>query len=162
MLIEQEIAARREHAQGAVARIHARPDGSVNGDYQIRSSSNRIYRVAMRGPGLFDNYRSCPDFAVNTLGTCNHIEALLLRLGQRRSRATRNARRTTICSAIQAEVARLGAAAFTKTALDGGRQMGLATAEMLAVLASLSRRDFYKSMSTYADHPARRSACDSL
>jgi len=43
---------------------------------------------------------------------------------------------------IQAEVARQGAAAFTKTALDGGRQMGLTTAEMLTVIASLSRRDF--------------------
>lgn len=30
--------------------------------------------------------------------------------------------------------------------------MGLTTAEMLAVIASLSRRDFYKSMTTYADH----------
>lgn len=53
---------------------------------------------------------------------------------------------------IQAQVTRLGAAAFTKTALDGGRNMGLTTAEMLAVIASLSRRDFYKSMTTYADH----------
>ena len=53
---------------------------------------------------------------------------------------------------VQADVARLGAAAFTKTALDGGRIMGLTTAEMLAVIASLTRRDFYKSMTTYADH----------
>ena len=53
---------------------------------------------------------------------------------------------------IKAEVARLGAAAFTKTALDGGRMMGLTTAEMLTVIASLTRRDFYKSMTTYADH----------
>jgi motility quorum-sensing regulator / GCU-specific mRNA interferase toxin len=53
---------------------------------------------------------------------------------------------------VQADVARLGAAAFTKTALDGGRNMGLTTAEMLAVIASLTRRDCYKSMTTYADH----------
>jgi motility quorum-sensing regulator / GCU-specific mRNA interferase toxin len=53
---------------------------------------------------------------------------------------------------IQAEAARLGAASFTKTALDGGRTMGLTTAEMLAVIASLSRREFYKSMTTYNDH----------
>jgi motility quorum-sensing regulator/GCU-specific mRNA interferase toxin len=46
----------------------------------------------------------------------------------------------------------LGAAAFTKTALDGGRTMGLTTAEMLAVIASLTRRAFYKSMTAYADH----------
>jgi hypothetical protein len=43
--------------------------------------------VAMRVPGLFDNYGSCPDFTVNTLGTCKHIEALLLRLRRRRGKA---------------------------------------------------------------------------
>lgn len=43
-------------------------------------------------------------------------------------------------------------AAFTKTALDGGRAMGLTSAEMLAVVVSLVRRDFFKSMTTYADH----------
>jgi SNF2 family DNA or RNA helicase len=41
----------------------------------------------MRGPGLFENYCSCPDFAVNTLGTCKHIEALLGRLRQRHGKA---------------------------------------------------------------------------
>ena len=30
--------------------------------------------------------------------------------------------------------------------------MGLTSAEMLAVIASLSRRDFYKSMTTFSDH----------
>ena len=53
---------------------------------------------------------------------------------------------------VQAAVVRLGAAAFTKTALDGGRAMGLTSAEMLAVIASLTRRDFYKSMKTFSDH----------
>jgi len=53
---------------------------------------------------------------------------------------------------VQAEVVRLGVAAFTKSAWDGGRVMGLTTAEMLAVIASLTRRDFYKSMTTYGDH----------
>ena len=53
---------------------------------------------------------------------------------------------------VQADVARLGAAAFTKAALDGGRAMGLTSAEMLTVVASMTRRNFYKSMTTYADH----------
>lgn len=53
---------------------------------------------------------------------------------------------------VQADVVRLGAAAFTKTALDGGRTMGLTTAEMLTVIASLTRRQFFKSMTTYVDH----------
>lgn len=45
-----------------------------------------------------------------------------------------------------------GAASFTKAALDGGREMGLTSAEMLAVIAALTRRHFFKSMTTYADH----------
>src|SRR5437763_14244895 len=55
-------------------------------------------------------------------------------------------------SRIQTQVARLGAAAFTKTALDGGRDMGLTSREMLAVIAALTRRNFYKAMTTHADH----------
>jgi motility quorum-sensing regulator / GCU-specific mRNA interferase toxin len=53
---------------------------------------------------------------------------------------------------VQADVERLGVVAFTKTAMDGGRAMGLTTAEMLKVITSLTRRNFYKSMTTYADH----------
>jgi motility quorum-sensing regulator / GCU-specific mRNA interferase toxin len=53
---------------------------------------------------------------------------------------------------VQADAVKLGAAAFTKTALDGGRAMGLTSQEMLSVIASLAWRNFYKSMTTYADH----------
>jgi superfamily II DNA or RNA helicase len=83
MLIEQEIAARQERAQGAIAKILARPNGSPYGDYHVKSASGKDYRVALRGPGLFENYCSCPDFAVNTLGTCKHVESLLLPLRKR-------------------------------------------------------------------------------
>ena len=49
---------------------------------------------------------------------------------------------------IQADVLRLGAVAFTKSALDGGRTMGLTLAQMQRVIASLERR----ALSTHADH----------
>jgi motility quorum-sensing regulator/GCU-specific mRNA interferase toxin len=55
---------------------------------------------------------------------------------------------------VQQTVARLKAAAFTKTALDGGRMMGLTSSEMLTVVAGLSRTDFYKSMTFKWDHKA--------
>ena len=83
MLIEQQIAERQARAVGAVVRVLERPAGSLYGDYKIKSGSGRTYRVAVRGPGLFENYCSCPDFAVNTLGTCKHIEAILLQLKKR-------------------------------------------------------------------------------
>lgn len=83
MLVEEQIAERRGRAVAAIAKILERPAGAPYGDYRVQSASGKAYRVAMRGPGLFENYCSCPDFAVNTLGTCKHIEALLLRLGKR-------------------------------------------------------------------------------
>ncbi len=46
--------------------------------------SGRTYRVAIRGEGLGENFCSCPDFAVNTLGTCKHVEWLLARLERKR------------------------------------------------------------------------------
>jgi superfamily II DNA or RNA helicase len=87
MLIEQQITERRERALGAIAKILKRPTGEPYGDYSVKSASGKTYRVAMRGPGLFENYCSCPDFRVNTLGTCKHIEALLLRLRRRHGAA---------------------------------------------------------------------------
>jgi motility quorum-sensing regulator/GCU-specific mRNA interferase toxin len=55
-------------------------------------------------------------------------------------------------AAVQGQIALLGAESFTQTALDGGRRMGLTVKEMLTVVGGLSRHDFYKSMTTYADH----------
>src|SRR5215467_13559432 len=86
MLVEQQIAERRERAAAAIAKVLERPSGEPYGDYRVKSVTGKTYRVAMRGPGLFENYCSCPDFAVNTLGTCKHIEALLQQLGQRYGR----------------------------------------------------------------------------
>jgi len=53
---------------------------------------------------------------------------------------------------MQSLVVKLGAAAFTKTSLDGGREMGLTSREMLSVVGGLTGRNFYKSMTTYLDH----------
>jgi superfamily II DNA or RNA helicase len=83
MLFEQQISERQERARTVIAKVLAKPAGQAYGDYQVKSTSGKTYRVAMRGPSLFENYCSCPDFAVNTLGTCKHIEALLMHLRRR-------------------------------------------------------------------------------
>jgi superfamily II DNA or RNA helicase len=46
--------------------------------------TKRTYRVAIRGQEPGANFCSCPDFAVNTLGTCKHIEGVLARLRRTR------------------------------------------------------------------------------
>ena len=97
MIVEEQIHARQQRAVKAIEDILAAPAGQAYGDYLVKSVSGREYRVAMRGPSLFENFCSCADFATNTLGTCKHIEALLLRFrrdfgrsfGQRKYRRTR-------------------------------------------------------------------------
>ncbi len=83
MLIEQQIAERQQRAAAAPLKILKRPATGPYGDYSVKSASGRTYKVAIRGLGLFENYCSCPDFAMNTLGTCKHVEAMLLRLRKR-------------------------------------------------------------------------------
>ena len=53
--------------------------------------------------------------------------------------------------AVQLAVGKLGVAAFTKTAPDGGRELGLTSGDMLQVVAALTRLNFYKSMTSYSD-----------
>src|SRR5580658_5645084 len=103
MLVEQQIAERRGRAGTAIAKILEKPAGEPYGDYHVKSASGKTYRVALRGPELFENYCSCPDFAINTLGTCKHIEALLLRLGKRygRSLASRKFARARASISLQ-------------------------------------------------------------
>jgi len=50
------------------------------GNPQSKSS----YRVAIRGLRPGDNFCSCPDYATNELGTCNHIEFTLAQLEKKR------------------------------------------------------------------------------
>ena len=87
MIVEEQISARQQRARKAIQRILTEPAGQAYGDYVVQSASGRKYRVAMRGPSVFENFCSCADFAVNTLGTCKHIEALLLRLRRRFGRS---------------------------------------------------------------------------
>ncbi len=49
----------------------------------LSPDSGRTYRVAIRGIEPGANYCSCPDFAINTLGTCKHIEGVLFRIEKR-------------------------------------------------------------------------------
>ena len=58
-------------------------------DFRVTNpASGRSYRVAIRGCALGENYCSCPDYAVNTLGTCKHIEFTLAQLEKKRGAKT--------------------------------------------------------------------------
>lgn len=53
---------------------------------------------------------------------------------------------------IQVVVATPASRPFTATALHGGLELGLPEPDMRQVVLALSRREFYKLMTTHADH----------
>ncbi len=65
-----------------------------------------------------------------------------------RDKGTAHYRLTT----VQQTVVVLGIDAFTRTAIDNARLMGLSGSEALLVVMSLSSKHFYKSMSTKSDY----------
>ena len=78
---EWQVALRREYGREqdfTLRNIGAEP---IFSEFAVTNpKSGRTYRVAIRGKDVGVNFCSCPDFAVNTLGTCKHIEWLLAKL----------------------------------------------------------------------------------
>jgi superfamily II DNA or RNA helicase len=84
-LEEWQIALRKQFAQKQD--FHLRNTGTepIFSEFIVTNPQTKgEYRVAIRGQRLGDNYCSCPDFAVNTLGTCKHIEFTLAKLQRKR------------------------------------------------------------------------------
>ena len=84
-LEDWQIALRRQFAQKQDFHIENIGDEPIFSEFIVRNPQTEgEYRVAIRGQRTGDNYCSCPDFAVNTLGTCKHIEFTLAKLRQER------------------------------------------------------------------------------
>ena len=86
MPLEQwQIALRKQFGQKQNFRLKNIGDEPIFSEYIIKNpQTGGQYRVAIRGQRIGDNYCSCPDFAVNTLGTCKHIEYTLEKLQRKR------------------------------------------------------------------------------
>lgn len=73
-LIEQALVEKTEKAKNEKMRLKPANREELWSDYTVTSyASGRTYRVALRGWERGESYCSCPDFKVNTLGTCKHI-----------------------------------------------------------------------------------------
>ena len=79
MSLEQwQIALRRQYGREQKFELRNCGAAPVFSDFEVTNAvSGGVYRVAIRGQELGDNFCSCPDFKTNTLGTCKHIEFTL-------------------------------------------------------------------------------------
>jgi superfamily II DNA or RNA helicase len=82
MSLEQwQVALRKQFARKQRFRLTNTGTEPIFSEFTVANpQTGGEYRVAIRGRGLGDNYCSCRDFAVNTLGTCKHIEWVLGKL----------------------------------------------------------------------------------
>ncbi|MCW3091079.1 MAG: SNF2-related protein [Ferruginibacter sp.] len=79
--MEWQTILRRQIAEDENFIIKKMSDGLVFGDYKVESpKTSNIYKVALRSADNSLNFCSCPDFKTNQLGTCKHIEAVLLKI----------------------------------------------------------------------------------
>ncbi len=82
---EWQTALRREYGREQAFSFKNTGGDPVLSEFRVRNpKTDREYRVVIRGAELGRNFCSCPDFQVNTLGTCKHIEFMLSRLERRR------------------------------------------------------------------------------
>ena len=62
-------------------RLQNKGDHPIFSEYLLTNSeTGKTYKIAIRGSNPGDNYCSCPDYSINNLGTCKHIEFVLARL----------------------------------------------------------------------------------
>lgn len=81
MLREEQIDLRRQRAKAGRFIIENVGSKRVFSDFRVLNpESGGSYTVAIRGFEVGDNTCTCPDYKINTLGTCKHIEAVLASL----------------------------------------------------------------------------------
>jgi superfamily II DNA or RNA helicase len=78
---EWQRALRQEYGQEQNFQLKNLGNEPVYSEFAVTNpESSRTYRVAIRGEEPGANFCSCPDFTVNALGTCKHIEWLVAKL----------------------------------------------------------------------------------
>lgn len=84
-LEEWQIRLRRQFAEGQPFQLKNVGEHPIFSEFTILNiATDRTYRIAIRGSKLGDNFCSCPDYRINNLGTCKHLEYTLAQLMKRR------------------------------------------------------------------------------
>ncbi len=92
---EDEIDRRRHRGANDKSAIQTlEPDELFFGSFLLTSASGETYHIEIRSLSEAADSCDCPDHQVNGLGTCKHIEAVLLHLRKRRKRLFRAAAKT--------------------------------------------------------------------
>jgi SNF2 family DNA or RNA helicase len=78
--IQEQIERRRERARAEILKIVNKGNHPVFSLFEVSSVSKRVYRVEIRSLDELQNSCTCPDYKANLIGTCKHIEGVLISL----------------------------------------------------------------------------------
>ena len=75
-----QIERRRQRAREEITKISNKGSHPLFSQFEVASVSGRSYRVEIRSLDELHNTCTCPDYKTNLIGTCKHIESVLLHL----------------------------------------------------------------------------------
>lgn len=78
--IHEQIERRRERARAEILKIANKGSHPVFSLFEVSSVSKHTYRVEIRSLDELQNSCTCPDYKTNLIGTCKHIEGVLIHL----------------------------------------------------------------------------------
>jgi len=78
--IQEQIERRRERAREEILKIVNKGSHPIFSQFEVKSVSGRAYRVEIRSLDEMQNSCTCPDYKTNLIGTCKHIEGVLIYL----------------------------------------------------------------------------------
>ena len=84
-LEEWQTRLRRQFAAGQQFQLENVGEHPIFSEFTLsNTATDRTYRIAIRGNKPGDNFCSCPDYRINNLGTCKHLEYSIAQLMKRR------------------------------------------------------------------------------
>ena len=78
--IQDQIERRRERARAEILKIANKGSHPIFSQFEVKSVSGSTYRIEIRSLDEMQNSCTCPDYKSNLIGTCKHIEAVLIHL----------------------------------------------------------------------------------
>lgn len=81
--IQEQIERRRQRGAEEIAKIGNKGPHPVFSTFEVTSKSGRTYRVGLRSLTESQNTCTCADYQSNRIGTCKHIEGVLLSLREK-------------------------------------------------------------------------------
>ena len=78
--LQEQLDRRRKRGMEEIAKIVNRGQHPVYSAFDVTSTSGKSYTVHIRSLTELLNTCTCPDYATNTIGTCKHIEGVLIYL----------------------------------------------------------------------------------